>query len=515
MILPLTHEKVDILESELNKQEREFGNEEEANFGDDPIRPVGFSVAWTIICSLVVAAGMGLMVWAYDSLTALEHVENPERALEHIVSRSMDLELSWTQSAKWEQTLYEVLSGEDDPLLQVGKWYDELTQESMDPLTSLYAGVLEAEAGQLDRMRERMKTWDDRSELLSFFQSLLETAYLKKKSKPEDIIVLQSRLAEEVPDNWFYAQLAVQLANQAGDASFKDVTQGNLRSRIDELLLRNRALMFAEIGGVVVSLIALCILLWRRFRGGQEYLVVGDAVLPPPWVGGDGFAVLMRGGAMTLLLLTGLGTLLGAYFSFIDRNLNPKFMELMSSMILYAPIPFLLYVSLLRPEGRSLTQVFGLRIRSGKAWTFLLTILSLFACGMLGDWVISFAGQSIGHTIHWTEWFNDSLVWGGTSDLTILFLEVSVLAPLFEEVIFRGIVFGSLRRRFGWLLSALVSATIFAFVHGYGVIGFSAVWWSGFLWAWAYEKTGSLLPGILAHALNNFVFLGTLLIVFR
>jgi membrane protease YdiL (CAAX protease family) len=23
------------------------------------------------------------------------------------------------------------------------------------------------------------------------------------------------------------------------------------------------------------------------------------------------------------------------------------------------------------------------------------------------------------------------------------------------------------------------------------------------LWAWIYEKTGSLLPGILAHAINN------------
>ena len=503
------------MQSESNKQEREFGNEDEANFGGDPIGPVGFSAVWTIICSLVVVTGMGLMIWAYDSLSALEHVENPERALEHIVSRSMDLELSWVHSAKWEQALYGILSGEDNPLLQVVKWYDELTQESIDPLTSLYAGIVEAEAGQLDRMKERMKAWDDRSELLSLFRNMLETAYLQKKSGPEDIVVLQARLAEEVPDNWFYAQLAVQLANRAGDTSFKNVTQESLSSRVEELLWRNRTLIFAEITGIVMSLIGLSLFVWRRVRKGEKSVAVGNAILPPPWVGGDGFAVLMRGGAMTLLLLTGLGTLLGVYFSFVDRNLNAKVMELLSSVILYAPIPFFLYMYLLRPRGLSFTQVFGLRIRSGKAWTVLLTVLSLFACGLLGDWVISFAGQSIGHATHWTEWFNDSLVWGDKSDLTILFLEVSVLAPLFEEIIFRGIVFGSLRRRFGWLLSALLSATIFAFVHGYGVVGFCAVWWSGFIWAWAYEKTGSLLPGILAHALNNLVFLVTLLIVFR
>ena len=224
----------------------------------------------------------------------------------------------------------------------------------------------------------------------------------------------------------------------------------------------------------------------------------------------------MRGGAITLLLLTGLGALLGAYFSFIDRTVDSKLMELMSSVILYAPIPILLYYYLLRPAGHSFGQVFGLHVRSTNAGLLSLTVLALFACGMLGDLVISFGGEALGKSTHWTEWFNNSLVWGGTGDLTILFLEVAVLAPIFEEVIFRGIVFASLRRRFGWLISAVLSAVIFAIVHGYGIIGFCAVGWSGFLWAWAYEKTGSCMArNFGAHALNNFVFLGSLLVVFR
>jgi membrane protease YdiL (CAAX protease family) len=48
-----------------------------------------------------------------------------------------------------------------------------------------------------------------------------------------------------------------------------------------------------------------------------------------------------------------------------------------------------------------------------------------------------------------------------------------------------------------------MSAAIFAAAHGYGVIGFLSVWWSGILWAWVYERTGSLLPGMVAHATNN------------
>jgi membrane protease YdiL (CAAX protease family) len=35
------------------------------------------------------------------------------------------------------------------------------------------------------------------------------------------------------------------------------------------------------------------------------------------------------------------------------------------------------------------------------------------------------------------------------------------------------------------------------------VIGFASVFWSGVLWALAYERTRSLLPAILGHAINN------------
>jgi len=260
---------------------------------------------------------------------------------------------------------------------------------------------------------------------------MLETAYGEKVHNSEEMTVLQARLAEEVPDNWFYTQLALQLANRAGNSSFSTTTQENTKSRVDRIFWRNRTLMFAEIGVAVVSVLALLILMWRRYQKGEGALKIGHASLPPPWFGRDGFAVLMRGGAVTLLLLSGLGALLGAYFSFIDGAVNSKVMELMSSVILYAPIPILLYYFLLRPYDRSLSQVFGLQLRSGKAGIFLLTVLALFACGLLGDWVISLAGEAMGTSTHWTEWFNDSLVWGGTSDLTILFLEVAVLAPIF------------------------------------------------------------------------------------
>jgi membrane protease YdiL (CAAX protease family) len=90
-------------------------------------------------------------------------------------------------------------------------------------------------------------------------------------------------------------------------------------------------------------------------------------------------------------------------------------------------------------------------------------------------------------------------------------MEFVVLAPILEEIAFRGLLFGTLRRRFGWLTAALLSAAVFAGAHGYGVFGFASVFWSGLLWAWMYEKTRSLLPGILAHSLNNLMVCATIM----
>ncbi len=503
------------MESESQIEEQAMELQEDESVSEVDRQSVEFSLMWTIVSTVLVGAGMGLMVWAYDSRSPLDHVEDPERALAHIASRSMNLEASITQAPKWEQSLYRVLHGDDDNSKQLIKWYDELENESMDPVSSLYAAVLEAEAGNLDLMKERVATWNFQENRFLLFRDILEVAYGEKDHDSEEITVLQARLAEEIPDNWFYSRLAVRLAEQENNSSFSRLTQNNVVSRLTEIFWRNRVLMLAEMGGAFVSLVALFIVLWCCYFKGKDALMVSNASLPPPWSGGDGFAVLMRGGALTLLLLSGLGAFLGAYFSFIDRGVDSKLLELMSVVILYAPIPILLHYYLLRPKGRSFRQVFGLQLRFKKIGVLALTVLALFAGGLFGDWAISLAGSVLGKSTHWTEWFNDSLVWGGTSDVVILFLQVAVLAPIFEEFIFRGLVFASLRRWFGWFLSAVFSAIIFAVIHGYGIIGFCAVGWSGFLWAWAYEKTGSLLPGIVAHALNNLVFFVSLLVVFR
>jgi membrane protease YdiL (CAAX protease family) len=78
-----------------------------------------------------------------------------------------------------------------------------------------------------------------------------------------------------------------------------------------------------------------------------------------------------------------------------------------------------------------------------------------------------------------------------------------IFAPLSEEILFRGVLFGALLRRLSTNHAALISAIVFSVWHAYGFAGSLAVGFGGYLWAQLYARTGSLLPGMLVHAVLN------------
>jgi|GEM_PF-225184 len=93
-----------------------------------------------------------------------------------------------------------------------------------------------------------------------------------------------------------------------------------------------------------------------------------------------------------------------------------------------------------------------------------------------------------------------------------VFAIVAVLAPIAEEIFFRGMFFGGLRKRRGPLLAALISALIFGGLHATtGVSAVPVLMILGFQLALIYERTGSLWPGIALHMLNNLLALLTTL----
>ena len=87
-------------------------------------------------------------------------------------------------------------------------------------------------------------------------------------------------------------------------------------------------------------------------------------------------------------------------------------------------------------------------------------------------------------------------------------LLIVVAAPISEEFCFRGMLFGGLRTRLPRIAAALISAVVFGGLHATtGVSAIPPLIVFGFVLALLYEKTGSIIPGILLHMLNNSVAL--------
>jgi membrane protease YdiL (CAAX protease family) len=81
-------------------------------------------------------------------------------------------------------------------------------------------------------------------------------------------------------------------------------------------------------------------------------------------------------------------------------------------------------------------------------------------------------------------------------------------AAISEELCFRGLLFGGLRERLPRVPAALAAGVVFGALHAFtGISAVPPLIALGFVFCLLYEKTGSIVPGILLHMLNNSVAL--------
>lgn len=89
-------------------------------------------------------------------------------------------------------------------------------------------------------------------------------------------------------------------------------------------------------------------------------------------------------------------------------------------------------------------------------------------------------------------------------DAIIVVLTVAVTPAICEEVLFRGYTQSSFQRKYGKLLSAVITAFIFAVFH-FNPLGIVGLFLLGLYFGFAAYKTDSILVPVILHFLNNFV----------
>ncbi len=221
---------------------------------------------------------------------------------------------------------------------------------------------------------------------------------------------------------------------------------------------------------------------------------------------------------------------LGLYLALqVASSFGPSFASAMMSQVLYAIGDYstvmvmsgwisvlysvLLFVATLVSGG--LTSWIGLRL-SGESlkaqvesnqydhsWIYKGVCMA-FAMNFLLSLVVSLLNALLG--IFGAEIDEVGLATdGGFFGFLMNFASAVVLAPLFEEIVFRGVICKSLSR-FNKGFAVIFSALLFAIAHlnlyqGIPVFGM------GIVFAFVYLRSGSLRVPILMHVINNFLAL--------
>lgn len=133
---------------------------------------------------------------------------------------------------------------------------------------------------------------------------------------------------------------------------------------------------------------------------------------------------------------------------------------------------------------------------SALGWMVLAMVAYYIAAGLFASLVLEPEQEDIADEL-------------GTCDPDVLVAVVAVgliavLAPISEELFFRGFVFSGLRSRFSFLPAAVIAGLVFGSIHApTGITTVVPLTALGVALCWLYEKTGSLWPCVVAHAINN------------
>jgi len=101
-----------------------------------------------------------------------------------------------------------------------------------------------------------------------------------------------------------------------------------------------------------------------------------------------------------------------------------------------------------------------------------------------------------------------------TAILAASVIAACVIAPIAEEFIFRGYMYGALKKHSDKIFAIIISSAVFSLVHG-SVWAFIPLFVVGIALAVVYEITGSLWTCIILHAIFNTVSTVSMIVISR
>ncbi len=100
------------------------------------------------------------------------------------------------------------------------------------------------------------------------------------------------------------------------------------------------------------------------------------------------------------------------------------------------------------------------------------------------------------------EMIRDALLTSSFNDKLAMTAAVTLAAPLFEELLFRGWLWDLIEENGNWVLAWVATSVLFGMMHIDPVQG-TAVMFTGFFLGWLRHVSGSIWPCVACHFMNN------------
>ena len=278
-----------------------------------------------------------------------------------------------------------------------------------------------------------------------------------------------------------------QLLRAYGEVSGPEAGQGALDVFEGETqTLRGHALMARGAVWAVVLVGTLCLPWALRHLAGAT--VTRARGYSSGWSASLGWTVFL---ASTLAWI-GFGTVIGIGLVDVAELPPPGTLALEAVVRM---LPALIAVGFLFRRPRHALRVLGLD--RSPDWPLVFGALAALL------WFDGALSRTLEHWVRLDPTGGLSSMDAGLTGLIFVVVSTCLLAPLSEEIVYRGVLFRSLANRFGTMPGAVLAAGVFALIHFYNLYGLASVALLGLICALSFSASRRLSTAVALHVLYN------------
>jgi membrane protease YdiL (CAAX protease family) len=366
----------------------------------------------------------------------------------------------------------------------------------------------------IDQLRDSTQIATDPADYMVIAEAL-QRINADEKIPASSVPSIRAALTKTLPQGWYQTNALLKVYESAGDKTSMGTLEESVRKQY--LAIFFKLIMVASVA-LVSTLVGIVTILVQLGTMASKPAPVRDPVgLDLPWK--TIYAVFISWFTSYILISLAFHQVLLAYPDLSKSAVLVALSTAATYLLSNLPAPFLIYHLALKPRNLPFwaslrmtaarppadqteeTQpkkpsVFGLIVRGYLTWCSAFPIV--FVAAIAASKLIGSQGSDnpvIGQIVQAANASNPVAT-------LVFYLTLGVMAPFFEEMLFRGFLYSSLKTKIGTPMAMVASSAMFACMH-FDKGGMLMLFAIGFVLVFALERTRNLVPSMVAHGLWN------------